>query len=69
MMLNDGRICFIVVPDENIMVCCSKYSFSDFMTVILNCMSYKEVSMLMSERDMFVVDGQWITYFNLGVYF
>ena len=38
MMSNDGRICFIVVPDKNIMVCCSKYNFSDFMTAILNCM-------------------------------
>ena len=43
MMLSDGRICFIAVPDENIMVCCSKYSFSDFMAVILNFMSYKEI--------------------------
>ena len=34
MMLNDGRICFIVIPDINIMVCCSKYNFSDFMATI-----------------------------------
>ena len=41
MMSNDGRICFIVVPDKNIMVCCSKYNFIDFMAAILNFMFYK----------------------------
>ena len=42
MMSNDGRICFIVVPDNNIIVCCSKYNFSDFMAAILNFMFYKK---------------------------
>ena len=42
MMWNDGRICFIVVPDKNIMVCCSKYNFGDFMAAILNFMFYKK---------------------------
>ena len=42
MMSNDGRICFIVVPDKTIMVCCSKYNFSDFMAAILNFMFYKK---------------------------
>ena len=42
MMSNDGRICFIVVPDKNIMVCCSKYNFSYFMAAILNFMFYKK---------------------------
>ena len=41
-MLNDGRICFIVVRDKNIIVCCSKYSFSDFMAAILNFIFYKK---------------------------
>ena len=43
MMPNDGRIYFIVVPDKNIMVCCLKYNFSDFMAAILNFMFYKKI--------------------------
>ena len=42
MMSNDGRICFIVVPDKNNLVCCSKYNFGDFMAAILNFMFYKK---------------------------
>ena len=42
MMSNDGRICVIVVPDKNIMVCCSKYNFSDFMAAILHFMLHKK---------------------------
>ena len=33
MMSNDGRICFIVAPDKNIMVCCSKYNFFQFNSI------------------------------------
>ena len=39
MMSNDGRICFIVVPDKKIY---GKYDFSDFMAAILNFMFYKK---------------------------
>ena len=42
MMSNDSRFCFIVVPDKNIMVCCSQYNFSYFMAAILNFMFYKK---------------------------
>ena len=42
MMSNDGRICFIVVPYKNIMVCCSQYNFGDFMAAILNIMFFKK---------------------------
>ena len=42
MLSNDGRICFIVVHEKNIMVCCSKYYFSDFMAAILNFMFKKK---------------------------
>ena len=42
MMSNDDRICFIVVADKNIMVCCSKYNFSDCMAAILPFMFYKK---------------------------
>ena len=41
-MSNDGRICFVVVPDKNIMFCCPKYNFGDFMAAILNFMFYKK---------------------------
>ena len=30
----------LLYPDKNIMVCCSKYNFSDFMAAILNFMFY-----------------------------
>ena len=39
MMSNDGRICFIVVPDKKYY---GKYDFSDFMAAILNFMFYKK---------------------------
>ena len=42
MMLNDGRICFIVVPDEKYYGLFSKYNFSDFMAAIFNFMFYKK---------------------------
>ena len=32
----------LLYPDENVMVCCSKYNFSDFMAAILNFMFYKK---------------------------
>ena len=38
MMSNDGSVCFIVVPDKNIM---EKYNFSNFVAAILNFMFYK----------------------------
>ena len=41
MMSNDGRICFIVVPDNKYY---GKYDFSDFMAAILNVMFYKKTS-------------------------
>ena len=41
MMSNDGRICFIVVPDKKYY---GKYDFSDFMAAILNFMFYKKTS-------------------------
>ena len=39
MMSNDGRICFIVVPDKKYY---GKYDLSDFMAAILNFMFYKK---------------------------
>ena len=39
LMSNDGRICFIVVPDKKYY---GKYDFSDFMAAILNFMFYKK---------------------------
>ena len=32
----------LLYPDKSIMVCCSKYNFSDFMAAILNFMLYKK---------------------------
>ena len=42
MMSNDGRICFIVISDKHIKVCCLKYNFSDLMAAILNLIFYKK---------------------------
>ena len=39
MMSNDGRICFIVVPDKKYY---GKYDFSDFMAATLNFMFHKK---------------------------
>ena len=39
MMSNDGRICFIVVPDKKYY---GKYDFSDFMAAIFNFIFYKK---------------------------
>ena len=41
MMSNNGRICFIVVPDKKYY---GKFDFSDFMAAILNFMFYKKTS-------------------------
>ena len=32
----------LLYPVQNIMACCSKYNFSDFMAAILNFMFYKK---------------------------
>ena len=32
----------LLYPDKNIMACCSKYNFIDFMAAILNFMFYKK---------------------------
>ena len=32
----------LLYPEKNIMVCCSKYKFSDFMAAILNFLFYKK---------------------------
>ena len=42
MMLNDDRICFIVVSDKKCYGLLLKYNFDDFMAAILNFMFYKK---------------------------
>ena len=36
----------LLYPDKNIMVCCSKYIFSDFMAAILNFMFFKKKTIM-----------------------